>query len=184
MTVEIKNMVCQRCIMRVQEDLTALGFGYNLVELGIVYLTQSLSPTERQLLDQRLRISGLELIRDENVALVELIKRSVVNLIQRPEDLPTIKLSKYLTEMLGYRYEYLSHVFSEVTHTTIQHFLVTARVEQVKELLQSKNWSIKEIAFKLHYSSKAHLSAQFKAITGQCPSKYYEHEKQINTIDA
>lgn len=174
--IYIKYMVSLRCKLLVQEELKNMGIKYFVVDLGVVELFESLNDTERDQLSQQLKKSGLELMDDKKSILIERIKNIVVQLIHYTDNLPKVNYSEFISEKLGYDYTYLANIFSEVKGITIQQFIILHKIEKVKELLLYDELNLTEISYKLHYSSVAHLSNQFKKITGLTPTFY----KQMN----
>jgi AraC-like DNA-binding protein len=168
-------MVCIRCKMVVKSELESLGLHYTVVELGEAEITENISANMMDQLNIALKKSGLELIDDKKSMLIEKIKNIIIELVHYSEDQLKINLSDYLSEKLNYDYTYLANLFSEVQGTTIEKFFINHKIEKVKELLVYDELNLKEIAFKLHYSSVSHLSSQFKKVTGLTPS----HFKQI-----
>ena len=165
-------MVCIRCKMAVKSELDRLGLNYTSLELGEVELNGEFSPELRTQLDAGLKKSGLELMDSRKSILIEKIKIIIIELIHYSDYPLKINLSDFLTSKLHYDYTYLANLFSEVQGTTIEHFFIYHKIERVKELLVYDELNLKEIAFKLHYSSVAHLSNQFKKITGLTPSHF------------
>lgn len=163
-------MVSLRCKMVVKDELYNLGIGFNLIELGTVDLTEPISAEQREKLKINLMKSGLELMDDKKSILIEKIKNSIIEIIHYSDDMPKENFSIYLSQKLGYDYTYLSNVFTEVKGITIQQYIIIHKIEKVKELLLYDELNLSEIAFKLHYSSVAHLSSQFKKVTGVTPS--------------
>ncbi len=161
--------------MVVKSELENLGLHYTVVELGEAEITEEISKDERDQLNVALKKSGLELMDDRKSMLIEKIKNLIIELVHYSEDQLKINLSDYLSEKLNYDYTYLANLFSEVQGTTIEKFFINHKIERVKELLVYDELNVKEIAFKLHYSSVSHLSSQFKRVTGLTPS----HFKQI-----
>jgi len=163
--------------MIVKEELKKLGLNYVVVDLGVVEIMQDISPEQRELLKTNLLRSGLELLDDKRSILIEKIKNVITELIHYSDELPRVNYSVYISEKLGYDYTYLSNIFSEVKGTTIQQFIIINKIERVKELLLYDELNLTQIAYKLHYSSVAHLSNQFKKITGLSPS-FFKRLKQ------
>lgn len=163
-------MVSLRCKMVVKDELCNLRIGYNLIELGTVDLTEPISTDKLEKLKINLLKSGLELMDDKKSILIERIKNSIIEIIHYSDDMPKENFSVYLSQKLGYDYTYLSNVFTEVKGITIQQYIIIHKIEKVKELLLYDELNLSEIAFKLHYSSVAHLSSQFKKITGVTPT--------------
>jgi len=174
MKLYIKNMVSNRCKMIVKSELDKLGFHYILVELGVVEIMENISMEQRNQLDDALIQSGLKLLDDKKRMIIERIKNVIVEVVHYSEDQLEINFSDFLSKKLNYNYTYLANLFSESQGTTIEHYLLTHKIERVKELLVYDEISLTEIAYKLHYSSVAHLSNQFKKMTGLTPS-YYKH---------
>ncbi|MBA3828190.1 MAG: helix-turn-helix transcriptional regulator [Taibaiella sp.] len=170
-------MVSLRCKMLVKEELTRLGLQYVIVDLGMVTLLEKSTLEQRRQLKENLLMSGLELLDDKKAILIEKIKSVIVEMIHYSDDLPEKKYSDYISEKLGYDYTYLSNIFSEVKGITIQQFIIIHKIEKVKELLLYDELNLTEISYLLHYSSVAHLSNQFKKITGLSPS-YFKQLKQ------
>lgn len=163
-------MVSMRCKMVVQTEFAKLGFHPLIVELGMVEMNSTISTEERELLRIGLLKSGLELMEDKKAILIEKIKTTIIEMIHYSDELPTINFSNYLSEKLGYNYTYLANIFSEVKGTTIEHYIITHKIERVKELLLYDELNLTEISYKLNYSSVAHLSSQFKKVTGLTPT--------------
>lgn len=161
--------------MVVRSELEKLGLHLTRVEFGEATIIEELSPEQKELLDAGLRKSGLELMDDRRSMLIEKIKNIIIELVHYSEELPKTNLSDYLSDKLNYDYTYLANLFSEVTGTTIENYFLSHKIERVKELLVYDELNLKQIAFKLHYSSVSHLSSQFKKITGLTPS----HFKQL-----
>ena len=174
-------MVCIRCKMVVKSELERLSLHYIFVELGMAEIMEDISMEQRNQLDAGLRKSGLELMDDKKSILIEKIKNLIVELVHYSEELPKTNLSEHLSEKLNHDYSYLTNLFSEVQGTTIEKFFIAHKIERVKELLVYDELSLKEIAFKLHYSSISHLSSQFKKVTGLTPShfKKLKHKRRI-----
>jgi YesN/AraC family two-component response regulator len=167
--------------MVVKSELKKLGLHHTRVELGETEIMEDISPAQMKLLDIALRKTGLELIDDKKSILVEKIKAIIIELVHYSDDQIKINLSDYLSEKLNHNYSYLSNLFSEVKGTTIEHFYMAHKIEKVKELLVYDELNLTEIAYKMHYSSVAHLSNQFKKITGLTPS-HFKNLKQKRRI--
>lgn len=172
MKIYIKYMVSLRCKMLVKEELKKLGLHYVIVDLGMVEILEDITTAQRRQLKKNLMRSGLELLDDKKSILIEKIKNIIIEMIHYSDELPKVNYSDYLSEKLGYDYTYLSNVFSEVKGITIQQFIIIHKIEKVKELLIYDELNLTEISYKLHYSSVAHLSNQFKKITGLTPTYY------------
>lgn len=182
MKLYIKYMVSLRCKMLVKDELEKLGLHYILVDLGTVEIMENITAGQHALLAQNLLKSGLELLDDKKSILIEKIKGVIIEMIHYSDELPAINYSDYISEKLGYDYTYLANTFSEVKGITIQQFIIIHKIEKVKELLLYDELNLTEIAFKMHYSSVAHLSNQFKKITGLTPSffKKLKQKRQQN----
>lgn len=165
-------MVCNRCRMSVKSELKKLGLHFVVVELGEADIMEDLSVEQMQQLNVALRKSGLELMDDNKSILVEKIKTIIIELVHYTAAQSNLNLSDYLSEKLNYNYTYLANLFSEVKGTTIEQFYLAHKIEMVKELLVYDELTLTEIANKMHYSSVAHLSNQFKKMTGLTPSHF------------
>lgn len=170
-------MVCIRCKMTVKAELEKLGIHYVSVDLGEADVKENMSKEQLGLLDTGLRKAGLELMDDKKSILVEKIKTVIIELVHYTDDQIKINLSDYLSEKLSYNYTYLANLFSEVKGITIEKFYLTHKIERVKELIVYDELNLSEIADMLHYSSVAHLSNQFKKITGLSPSHFKKLKK-------
>lgn len=172
MKVFIKNMVCERCKMVVKSELEKIGLHYSSVELGEAEIREDITATQKNLLDIALKKAGLELLDDGKSILVEKIKIVIIELVHHTDKQIKTNLSVYLSEKLCRDYTFLTNLFSEVEGISIERFYLAHRIEKVKELLVYDELNLTEIALKLHYSSVAHLSNQFKKITGLTPSHF------------
>ncbi|AZB27762.1 helix-turn-helix domain-containing protein [Chryseobacterium flavum] len=170
-------MVSLRCKMVVHQELERLGIKNAVVDLGTVELLDDISSEQRQILKENLLKTGLEVLDDKKSILIEKIKNVVIEMIHYSDEFPKENFSDYVSEKLGYDYTYLANTFSEVKGMTLQHFIIINKVEKVKELLLYDELNLTEISYKLNYSSVAHLSNQFKKITGLSPS-FYKQLKQ------
>ena len=185
MKLYVRYMVSIRCKMVVKAELEKLGIQYSSVELGEVQLPQSISPEQLNTLDQALKKSGLELMDDKKSILIEKIKKVIIEMVHYDDEgEQRVNFSDYLAEKLNYNYTYLANLFSEVQGTTIEHFIILNKVEKVKELLVYNELNLTEIAWKMHYSSVAHLSNQFKKVTGLSPSHFKKlKQKRRDTLE-
>lgn len=165
-------MVSLRCKMMVKEELKKLGIHYVIVDLGMVEILEDITSEQRKLLGQNLLKSGLELLENKKSILIEKIKNVITEMIHYSDEIPKVNYSDYISEKLGYDYTYLANTFSEVKGITIQQFIIIHKIERIKELILYDELNLTEISYKLHYSSPAHLSNQFKKITGLTPSFY------------
>lgn len=184
MRLYIKNMVSLRCKLAVESIITKLGLHPRKIELGEIEIAESLSPAQRRLFGQKLQKLGLELLRDKKDILVEKIKSVIIMTIHEPDELSKINYREYLSTRLKHNYTYLSNLFSRYTGSTLEHFIITHKIERVKELLVCNELNLTEISFKMNYSSVAHLSTQFKKITGLTPTDFMHHSrKQFNALE-
>jgi YesN/AraC family two-component response regulator len=184
MKLYIKYMVSIRCKMIVKSEIDNLGLHYGVVDLGEVNVVEDVTEEQRRKLKTALLRSGLELMDDKRAILVEKVKAVVVEMIHYADELPKQNFSHYLSEKLHYDYTYLANMFSEVTGTTIEHYLILHKIERVKELLLYDELNLTQISYKLHYSSVAHLSNQFKKITGLTPTYFKKLKyKRLNTLE-
>ncbi|MBL0183397.1 MAG: helix-turn-helix transcriptional regulator [Chitinophagaceae bacterium] len=184
MKLYIKYMVSLRCKILVKDELEKLGLHHLVVDLGSVEIMENITPEQHKQLGTNLLKSGLELLDDKKSILIEKIKAVIIEMIHYSDELPTVNYSDYISEKIGYDYTYLANTFSEVKGITIQQFIIIHKIEKVKELLLYDELNLTEIAFKLHYSSVAHLSNQFKKITGLTPSFYKQlKEKRQQNLE-
>ncbi len=165
-------MVSNRCKMMVKDELRKLGLHFIIVDLGVVDIMETISSETRQQLKAGLLESGLELMDDKRAIMIEKIKNVIVELVHHNEEPLKITFSDYLSEKLNQNYTSLANLFSEVQGTTIEQFLILHKVERIKELIIYDELSITEIAWKMNYSSVAHLSTQFKKVSGLTPSHF------------
>ena len=174
MKLRIRYMVSIRCKMVVKAELERIGLHYTSVELGEADIQENITPEQYELLNIALKKSGLELMDDKKSMLIEKIKTVIVELIHYSDNDEELKInfSDYLSEKLQYNYTYLANLFSEVQGTTIEHYIIYHKIERVKELLVYDELTLTEIAYKLNYSSVAHLSNQFKKVTGLTASHF------------
>lgn len=184
MKLYIKYMVSLRCKMLVKEELKKLGLNCVSVDLGLVEIQGEVTDDQLRALEENLKKAGLELLDDQKNILVEKIKSVIVEMIHYADELPKVNDSDYISEKLGYDYTYLSNTFSEVKGITIQQYIIMHKIEKVKELLLYDELTLTEIAYKLNYSSVAHLSNQFKKVTGLTPTYFKElKEKRENNLE-
>lgn len=172
MKLFIQNMVSRRCKMMVESELVKMGLGFVYVHLGEVLLVRPISIGDRILLHRELHKSGLELMDDKMNIIIEKIKNIVIEQVHYTDELPKTNFSNIISKEIGKDYHFLSSLFSKVKGITIEHYIILHKIERVKELILYDELNINEIAYKLHYSSAAHLSNQFKRVTGLTPSFY------------
>lgn len=168
-------MVSNRCKLAVREELKKLDLHFTPVELGEVEVMENITMEQREQIKAGLLLSGLELMDDKKAMLIEKIKNVIVEMVHYSDEMIKVNFSDYLSEKLKYDYTYLSNLFSEVQGTTIEQFIISHKIERIKELIIYGELNITEIAWKMNYSSVAHLSNQFKKMTGLSPS----HFKQL-----
>jgi len=177
-------MVSLRCKMIVKEELRKLGIKFVVLDLGMVEILEYVSPQQMELLRAGLLRAGLELLDNKKSILIEKIKNIITEMIHYSEELPKTNFSDYISEKLGYDYTYLSNIFTEVKGMTIQHFIILNKIERAKELLLYNEMNLTEISYALHYSSVAHLSNQFKKITGLSPTFFRKLKlKRTTTLE-
>jgi len=177
-------MVSNRCKMAVKEELKKLGLHFIVVELGEVDIMENISQEQRNELKLGLVDSGLELMDDKRAVLIEKIKNAIIEMVHYSDEMIKVNFSDYLSEKLNHDYTYLANLFSEVQGTTIEHFIISHKIERIKELIIYDELNITEIAWKMNYSSVAHLSNQFKKVTGLSPSHFKQlKDKRRNQIE-
>jgi AraC-like DNA-binding protein len=161
--------------LAVREILKTMHLHFVVIDLGEVDVMEELNAGQISYLRNELLQSGLELMDDKKSILIEKIKTTIIEMVHYSEDLQKTNFSTYLSEKLGYNYTYLANLFSEMQGSTIEHFIILHKVERIKELIFYGELNITEIAYNMNYSSVAHLSSQFKKVTGLSPS----HFKQL-----
>ncbi|PKP31171.1 MAG: AraC family transcriptional regulator [Bacteroidetes bacterium HGW-Bacteroidetes-16] len=177
-------MVSNRCKLAVKEVLKRLGLHYIVVDLGEVEIMEDLTEEQRVQVKIALLKSGFELMDDKRAVLIEKIKNAIIEMVHHSEEGIKTNFSYYLGEKLDHDYTYLSNLFSEVQGTTIEQFIISHKVERIKELIIYGELNITEIAWKMNYSSVAHLSNQFKKVTGLSPSHFKQlKEKRRRPIE-
>ena len=170
MKLYVKYMVSMRCKLKVKDELKKLGLHFVTINLGEIEILESISSEQRDDLKVALLKSGLELMDDKKAVLIEKIKTIIIEMIHYSDEIPKINFSDYLAEKLDHDYTYLANLFSETEGRTIEQFILSHKIERVKELIIYDELNLTEIAWKMHYSSVAALSNQFKKITGLTPS--------------
>jgi len=176
--IYIKFMVSLRCKLIVKHELELLKIPYSSLELGLIDVPDNTPFCSLQALKKELLMSGLEVLDDKKAILIEKIKIVIIEMIHYSDVLPKENYSDYISKKLGYDYTYLANTFSEVKGITIQQFIILNKIERVKELLLYHELSLTEISYQLHYSSVAHLSNQFKKITGLSPSFFIKLQQK------
>jgi AraC family transcriptional regulator len=185
MKLYIKNMVCDRCKRVVREELQALGIGVTSVELGEVETVDDISQETLEKMKPALIANGFELLDDRRLALVESMKTLIIDEIQnlKGNKPAQMNFSDYLSEKIGYDYSYLSNLFSSETGRTVEHYIIAQKVEKVKEWLSYNELTLSEMAWRLSYSSTAHLSNQFKKVTGMTPGEFKKSNASRKALD-
>jgi AraC-like DNA-binding protein len=177
-------MVSLRCKIVVKEELKKLGLHFILVDLGEVDIMEDITLEQRNQIKVALLKSGLELMDDKKAVLIEKIKNVIIEMVHYKDELLKVNFSDYLSEKLNYDYTYMANLFSEIQGTTIEKFIIAHKIERVKELIIYDELNLTEIAWMMHYSSVAHLSNQFKKITGLTPSHFKSLKvKRRNAIE-
>lgn len=172
MKLFIKYMVSNQCKIAVKAELKKLGLHFIVVDLGEIEIMEELSADQRQQLKAGLFTAGFELMDDKRAVLIERIINVIIDMVHHTSEVIKVNFSDYLSEKLNHDYTYLSNTFSEVKGITIQQFIIIHKVERIKELLMYDELNLTEISYLLNYSSVAHLSNQFKKITGLSPSNF------------
>jgi len=173
-------MVCPRCVEAVKQEFEKLDIDIEIVdiELGRVTIAKELIEEQKKALESNLATRGFELLDDKQTQIINEIKSIIIQQIHYSNEPLVVNFSTLLTEKMPYDYAYLSRLFSSVEGRTIEKFILAQKVEKVKELLAYQELSLSEIAFQLNYSSSAHLSSQFKKVTGMTPSKFKQLQQQ------
>lgn len=186
MTLFIKNMVCHRCVIAVSQELEKLNLKAVRINLGEVELKKS--PTKKQIsqLFERLNLLGFEILDDQKQKQIERVKGLLIKKAQSAEVEGHFSITDFLSKALHKDYSYISRLFSEVEGITIEQFFILQKIEKVKELIIYNEMNLSEISYQLGYSSVAHLSAQFKKVTGLTPSHFKKaggrHRKSIDSV--
>ncbi len=183
MKLYIKYMVSVRCKMAVKAELKKMGLHFIVVDLGEVEIMETITEAQREELKRELLKSGLELMDDKKAILIERIINVIVEMVHYADERPKTNFSDYLAEKLDYDYTYMANLFSEVKGITIEHYIIHHKIERAKELLLYDELTLTQISYKLNYSSVAHLSNQFKKVTGLTPSHFKEMKAKRNPIE-
>lgn len=173
MTIYIKYDIHQACKVILQEQLEKMELSYKIKEFGEVEITENISEAQQNQLNDALARYGIEIISNQKSALIQKIKDTIIDLVYVQDKLPNATISVYLAEKLNHSYGYLSNLFSEVTYTSIENFIIIQKIERVKKLIITEELTLTEISYKLNYSSVAHLSNQFKKTTGLTPTAFH-----------
>lgn len=174
-------MVSLRCKMVVKSALEKLGLHYVILNLGLVDVLEDITPEQRAQLKKELSECGLELMDDKKAILIEKIKNVIIEMVHYTDQLPKVNYSDYISQKLGLDYTHLSKLFSEVNGVTIEHFIISHKIERVKELLLYDELNLTQISYILNYSSVSHLSQQFKKVTGLTP-RFFKQLKSNKRI--
>lgn len=172
MKIYVKNMACKSCVAFVKEALDEMDIVPVKVGLGEIETKKDVTDEEKRELNKKIKKVGLELLEKKQGVLIEKIRKVMVDYVYHSDEKPNVNFSTLLSEKLNHSYTYLSNFFSEVEATTIEQYLISLKIERVKEMIILDEFNLSEIAFKLHYSSAAHLSNQFKKVTGLSPSHF------------
>ena len=172
MKMYVKNMACQSCVAFVKEALDELDIVPLNVGLGEIDTKKDVSDDEKSELNKKLKKVGLELLEKKQGVIIEKIRTVMVDYVYHSDEKSNVNFSTLLSDKLHHSYTYLSNFFSEVEATTIEQYLISLKIERVKEMIILEEFNLAEIAYKLHYSSAAHLSNQFKKVTGLSPSHF------------
>jgi len=169
-------MVSNRCKMAVKEELKKLGLHFIIVDLGEVEIMENIDEERRARLKAALLDAGFELMDDKKAVLIEQIKNVIIEMVHHTDESIKTNFSDFLSQKLNYDYTYMANLFSEVQGTTIEQFIISHKIERIKELIIYDELNITEIAWKMNYSSVAHLSNQFKKVTGLTPSLFKQQK--------
>lgn len=177
-------MVSDRCKTAVKEELKKFGFHFIVVDLGEVEIMEDLTNDQNEEFKKALLNLGFELMDNKKAILIEKIKNTIIEMVHHSNETIKVNFSDYLSEKLNYDYTYLANLFSEVQGTTIEQFIISHKIERIKELIIYGELNITEIAWKMNYSSVAHLSNQFKKMTGLSPSHFKQlRDKKRSSIE-
>jgi len=182
--LHIKFMVSNRCKMAVKEELKKMGLHFVFVDLGEVEIMENLTVEQLLTLKEALCKEGFELMDDKRAVLIEKIKNTIIEMVHHTDTLIKVNFSNYLSDKLKHDYTYLANLFSEVQGTTIEQYIISHKIERIKELIIYDELNITEIAWKMNYSSVAHLSNQFKKVTGLTPTHFKQlKNKRRNSLE-
>ncbi|MBP6417590.1 MAG: helix-turn-helix domain-containing protein [Chitinophagaceae bacterium] len=172
MKIYVRNMACESCKVVVKDALEELDISPVKVELGEIETKEDLTDEEKKELNSKIKKAGLELLENKQGVLIEKIRKVIIDYVYKSDEKPNVKFSVLISKELNHSYTYLANFFSEVEATTIEQYIIALKIERIKELIIFGEDTLSEIADKLHYSSVAHLSAQFKKATGLTPSHF------------
>jgi AraC-like DNA-binding protein len=183
MKIYVKNMACESCKIFVKEALEELDIAAIKIDLGEIEVKEELTTAEKKKLNSKIKKAGLELLEKKEGILIEKIRSVIIDYVYNSDEKPVIKFSVLLSEKLNHSYTYLANFFSEIEASTIEQYVISLKVERIKELIILEEHTLSAIAFKLHYSSVSHLSNQFKKATGLTPTHFKNlKEKRRITI--
>ena len=186
MNLFVKYNLETTCKKILQEQLDKFRLKYTITSMGCVKFHNPIPMEQYYELTTELNKYGIEIIDNQKAILVQRIKEAILDMLQYSDNMPVIKISSYLSEKLGESYRTLSQVFSETCHISIESFIIIHKIELVKQLMVGENLSLTEISYRLHYSSVAHLSNQFKKITGLTPTtfqKIVRHKRSLPVLN-
>lgn len=172
MKIYVKNMACESCKVFVREALNELDISAVKIELGEIETREDVTDELKKKLNIKIKKVGLELLEKKQGVLIEKIRKVIIDYVYKSDEKPTVNFSDLLSEELNHNYTYLANFFSEVEATTIEQYIISLKIERIKELIINEEYNLSEIAHMMHYSSIAHLSNQFKKITGLSPSHF------------
>ena len=172
-------MLSNHCKLAVKDELRKLDLHFVFVDLGEIEVMETLSSVQIEELRAGLLAAGFELMDDKKAVLIEKIKNIIIQMIHHSDEAIKVNFSHYLSEKLHHDYTYLSNLFTEVQGTTITQFIILNKIERIKELIIYGELNLTEISYKLHYSSVAHLSNQFKKVTGISPSDFRQLKTKV-----
>ncbi len=172
MKIYIKNMACESCKVVVREALEELEIPTVKVELGEIVTKADVSDEEKLALNKKIKKVGLELLEKKDGILIEKIRQIILDYVYKSDEKPDVNFSTILSKELNMSYSYLANFFSEIEATTIEQYIIALKIERIKELIMFDELTLSEIAYQLHYSSVAHLSGQFKKVTGLTPTHF------------
>jgi len=172
MKLNVKHDINIACKAILKEQLENFNIPYQSISMGEIELPTELSPDKFSELSNGLKKYGIEIIDSQKNALIQKTKDVITEMIYREENLPSVKISAYISEKVNYSYGYLAALFSEITYTSIENYIIIQKIERAKQLMLQEDLNLTEIAYRLSYSSVAHLSTQFKKTTGLTPSAF------------
>lgn len=172
MKLYIKNMACESCKIIVRQALDELNLTTLKIDLGEVEIKEDITDEKKKILNSKIKRAGLELLISKQGVLIEKIRKVMVDSVYNSDEKPLMKFSSLLSRKLHHSYAYLAGFFSDVQAITIEKYIISLKVERIKELILDEEFTLSEIAHKLHYSNVSHLSNQFKKVTGLTPSHF------------